>query len=93
LEIGKNITVEDFIKKGIARANKELAKLPVIKYTDVKWYLDTEYEEGLNAYILGYSESKDQFFYLLLDPDPDIGNDPYTIYGYVEGDWLTGLEW
>jgi hypothetical protein len=52
LETGKNIKMEDFIKKGIARANKELAKLPVIKYTDVKWYLDTEYEEGYEIAML-----------------------------------------
>jgi hypothetical protein len=85
--------MEKFIAKGIARANKELAALPVLKYTDVRWYLEVDYEEGMPAYILGYSDAKDQFFYLLLDPEPDIGNDPYKIYGYVEGDWLKGLEW
>jgi hypothetical protein len=82
--------MEDFIREGLARANKELEELPTLNFTDVRWYLDVGYEEGIPAYILGYSDAKDQFFYLLLDPEDD---EPYQIFGYVEGDWLEGLEW
>jgi hypothetical protein len=83
--------MEDFIREGIARADKELEELPILNFTDVRWFLDVDYEEGIPAYLTGYSFDKDQFFRLELDPEnPD---DPYIIYGYVEGDWLEGLEW
>jgi hypothetical protein len=83
--------MKDFILEGIARANKELEERQGVNFTDVEWYLDVSYEEGIPAYIVGYSDTKDQFFHLVLDPENT--ESPYTIYGYVEGDWLTGLEW
>jgi hypothetical protein len=83
--------MEDFILEGIARANKELEERPEVNFTDVRWYLNTDYEEGLPAYLTGYSDAKDQFFYLVLDPEDT--ESPYKRYSYVEGDWLLGLDW
>jgi hypothetical protein len=49
--------MEDFIKEGIAQLNEKLTP----DYGTIFWYLDTDYQEGDPAYLMGYAQRDNKF--------------------------------
>lgn len=71
--------MEDFITEAIDKLNAQLEE----KYGSIFWYLDTDYEEGEPAYLLGRSVQDNEFIDVSIYPEGEV-----KVYTFDGEDWF-----
>lgn len=58
----------DFISKAISQVNEKVEPI----FGQMYWYLDTTYQDGDTAFLMGYAEDSTSFVELAVYPDGEI---------------------